>query len=488
MALALSPLQKFGEWLPDKGPLNNPGAYIAKDVVPAGDDYSSVELVTEEGTALPSECLGKFGCFDKTGIPFTFAGTASKLYRYNGSGWTDVSRVSGYNTTGENRWRFVQFGNYVVATNYIDVLQVFDLGSSTIFADLGGTPPRCKYLQVVSNFLFAVSTNDGVDGVLNYQVWWSALDNITSWTPNIQTQADKQQTPGYGAVNAVVGSQNSAIMFMSEGIFGLDYVGPGAIFNFRLLEPNRGTMVAGSVVAYSNLVFYLGEDGFNMFDGAASKSIGNEKVDNWFKERVDNNNLFKMQAVINPRRKLVMWAFPSAGGSGICDTILVYNWVVNRWSFIEQPVEAMARVYTQAVLADSLSDFADNLTTLADGASYAGGRAVLGIVSGAHRLGFFNGTNRTGIIETKEIRLNTSGRAFVAAVCPVTDCAGATVEVFSRTSPAGTPISGGVVAVEQSTGDASIEVDDIYHRARITLPGVWKRAQGVQIAWRATGK
>lgn len=488
MEPTLSPLQKFGEWLPDKGALNNPGAFEARNVVPAGDDYGPVETVTEDTDAIPSECLGVFGCYDKTGTPFTFAGTTTKLYRLSGTSWVDVSKSGGYTTSGENRWRFVQYGDYVLATNFNDNVQVFNLGTSSAFADLAGSPPRCKWLTVVNNFLMAVNTYDGTDGAVNFRVWWSGLDNITVWTPNIQTQADRQDTPGYGQCSAVVGSQNTALMFLTEGIYRLDYVGPSTIFNFTLVEPNRGTLVAGSVAAYSNFVFYLGEDGFNMFNGQSSQSIGNEKVDNWFKARVDNNNLFKMQAAINPRRKQVIWAFPSAGGNGVCDTLLIYNWASNRWSYVEQPVQAMSRVYSQAVLSDNLSILSDSLDTLSDGASYAGRRALLGVIGAGRKLGFFSGANRTGVIETKEVRLNDTGRAYVGSVFAVVDCSTVSVELLTRDNQTVAASSAGVMTPEVSTGEANFHVDSIFQRVRVTLSGDWKRAQGVQVAYVPSGR
>lgn len=488
MALELSPLQKFGEWLPDKGALNNPGAFEARNVVPAGEDYAPVESVTEDTDALPAECLGMIGCYDKNGTPFTFAATATKLYKLTGTSWADVSKAGGYTTSGENRWRFVQYGDFVLATNSNDNIQVFNLASSSLFADLVGSPPRCKWLAVVNNFVMAVNTYDGTDGAVNFRVWWSGLDNITTWTPNIQTQADRQDTPGYGQCSAVVGSQNTALMFLTEGIYRLDYAGPPTIFNFTLVEPNRGTLVAGSVAAYSNFVFYLGEDGFNMFDGQSSRSIGTERVDNWFKARVDNNNLFKMQTAINPRRKQVIWAFPSAGGNGICDTLIIYNWAANRWSYVEQPVEAMARVYSQAVLTDSLSVLTDAMDALSDGAGFAGGRALLGVISSSRKLGYFAGANRTGVIETTEVRLNPTGRAYVGTVFPVADCASTSVELLTRDTQTATPLSAGIVTPEPSTGEAGFHVDSMFQRVRLTLSGDWKRAQGVQVGFRATGR
>ncbi|MBN9219542.1 MAG: hypothetical protein J0I79_16475 [Mesorhizobium sp.] len=491
MGFQLTPVQKFGEWLPDKGPLNNPGVYSIRNVVPIGDDYTSIEEIHEETSALPGECLGVFAYIDSSGLPHTFAGTADKLFQLVDGDWSDVTRESGgYSTTDDNRWRFAQYGNFVVATNYNDVMQVFDMASSTNFDDLAGSPPRAKYLSVVNNFLMAVSTFDEVDGTRSFRVWWSGLDDITTWTPNVSTQADNQDTPGYGSCTAVVGSQNSAILFLTGGIFRLDYVGPAAIFTFTLSEPNKGTRVAGSVASYSNLVFYWGEDGFNIYNGVSSQPIGHEKIDEWFRQRCDFSNIHKMQTVVNPRRKQVMWAFPSVDGAGICDSILIYNWQANRFGFVEQFVEAIGATYTEAALTD---DDTDELTddpsndSLTDSVSFMGGRTVLSVVNENHRAGSFSGPARDAEIITGEIRLNPTGRAYISSIVPVVDCENVQVELLTRDNQTAAPVSSGLVSMEE-TGEAGMYIDARYHRARIVISGPWNRAQGIQLAYRNTGR
>jgi hypothetical protein len=482
----ISPLIKFGEWLPDKGELNNPGATVAKNVVPVGEDYAPIESLSAVSDALASECLGLFSGVDKLGNPFTFAGTATKLYKLNGTAWTDVTRASGgdYATSAGNVWRFIQYGDRVLATNYTDDIQTFDVSSSTDFAALPGTPPKAKWLASINNFVVALNTESS--GGVSYRVQWSGLDDPETWTPDVVTQADFQDVFDGGAAIALIGSQNSGVLLMERAIYRMDYVGTPLVFQFSLAEPNRGCSVAGSVVGYSGNVFYYGEDGFQMYDGSGSRPIGYEKVDNWFKANVDSTNLYKMRAAVNPRREQVIWAFP-ANGSSVNNRLLIYNYASARWSYAETTAQALAVVFQPGTLTDDISDLSDSLDILTDSSAYAGGRAFLGAVDSLGRVCSFSGTNLTAEIETTEARLHTAGRAFVWSVLPVADCASMQVELKVRDGQTGSTTDTGLVDVGEN-GEAYFSSDARYHRARVVLTGSWNRAQGVQMGFRMTGK
>jgi hypothetical protein len=56
-------------------------------------------------------------------------------------------------------------------------LQVFDLSSSTAFANCAGSPPQAAYISVVGRFLV-------LSGLLSkpYRIQWSGLNATTTWT------------------------------------------------------------------------------------------------------------------------------------------------------------------------------------------------------------------------------------------------------------------------------------------------------------------
>jgi hypothetical protein len=81
---------------------------------------------------LPARCVGAIA-FARTsaGGWLIFAGTATKLYKFQSNAWVEVTRVSGgdYTVSVDDYWSFVQFGSKLLATNINDNLQVIDVDS-----------------------------------------------------------------------------------------------------------------------------------------------------------------------------------------------------------------------------------------------------------------------------------------------------------------------------------------------------------------------
>jgi hypothetical protein len=485
LALRSSPLLKFGEWFPDQPAFENPGATQAKNVKPIGQDYGPVRSLEPDTDALPDRCRGFFTCIASDGVPHTFAATDSAIYKRNGTSWNDVTRLSGpYTGTQEFRWKFIQYGDLVIATNGVDDMQKFDLLSDTAFSSISGAP-KARRLAIVNNFVVAAYTFDGENGNLPQGVRWSALDNPEDWTASVTTQSDAQRIEGYGSVAGIVGSQNAAVVVLENAIYRMEYVGGETIFAFTIQEENRGSKIPGSVVSYGGRVFYRGEDGFYMFAGGESIPIGDDKVDEWFDETLSVDGAELIWAAIDPRSKVYMIGFPSTT-NGLCDRIAFYNWVSNRWGYAEAEVEAVGRVLTEAANVDDFDIPVDDIDISVDSAQYAGGRAILGAFNGSHQLGYFTGTPLDATIETTEAQLNENGRAFVGSITVLGDYETATVGLKVRDLPNVEPVEIAPVAPE-ANGECCFEVDAKYHRAVVNLTGEWRRVKGIKLRYRETG-
>src|SRR5262249_6785856 len=144
-------------YLPDLPPRDNPGALEAKNVIPKIASYGPFADFASNTDALTARCQGAFSCRDLAGNVHNFAGDATKLYKLASSGltWSDVSRTVGgaYSVDTANGWSFTQFGNYVIAVNGTDVPQVYQLGTSTNFAALSGSPPTGRFVATVREFV-----------------------------------------------------------------------------------------------------------------------------------------------------------------------------------------------------------------------------------------------------------------------------------------------------------------------------------------------
>ena len=173
---------KFGEFIPDQPALNNAGATEAKNVIPAATGYRCFKDLSPLSGAADAKILGMFAGKSDSGDAALYVGNASKLYKFNAadSSLTDVSKAGGYFTAGDDRWRFVQFGETLIATNYDDNPQTATVASGSAFADLGGTPPKAKYIAAVRDQVMLGYTNDGPDGEKPYRLWGSGINRASS--------------------------------------------------------------------------------------------------------------------------------------------------------------------------------------------------------------------------------------------------------------------------------------------------------------------
>lgn len=128
------------EWAPDMPDYDTPTSNILVNSVPkTPKSYGPFSNLSAFGGALPLTCLGAIAAEDNSGNNFVFAGTSSDLYEYSSGSTTpaNVSKSAGvYAVSTGERWRFVQFGQRMVATDFNDPMQSFVIGTSTKFSDL----------------------------------------------------------------------------------------------------------------------------------------------------------------------------------------------------------------------------------------------------------------------------------------------------------------------------------------------------------------
>ena len=113
-----------------------------------------------------------------------------------GSGTHSVTDVYTSIPAGD-QWQFAQFNNFVFAVQINATPQVFDLTSSTAFADLAGSPPQARYIAVVNRFVVL----SGLGSSTPYRIQWSGHNATTTWTSGVNS-SDFQDLPDGGTVRA----------------------------------------------------------------------------------------------------------------------------------------------------------------------------------------------------------------------------------------------------------------------------------------------
>jgi hypothetical protein len=467
----------FGEWLPDQPSVT--GALMKADNVYSraigyGGVPSAVDYTQAASEPLNNVVAGK----NPDGSTTIFAGSQTNLYKLD---TTDMSLddVSGatYATPVDQRWRFTQFGNRVIAANGADRLQGWLLGTSTAWANLASDAPEARYVTVVRDFV--VSGHIGTD--YPFRVKWSGINNESTWTDSATTQSDFQEIPDGGSIVGVTGGEFGLIL-MDRSIYRMTYVGSPLVFQFDNISRNLGCYEANSVIQYQGLTFFLADDGFYACDGQTVVSIGGEKVDRFFFSDVDEEYLFNMSAAIDPIKNLVIWAYPAKGQGGNVNKLLIYNFQTKKWSSGGTDVDRVASSSSPSTTLEGLdviSSSIDALGTSLDSRIWLGGKLLFAGVRG-NKVVTFTGANSTATIQTGELSLENRKTA-ITLVQPIVDNGSCDVAVFSRDLLTTQVVFGSATSAD-SENRVSVRSMGRYHRLQFNPTGAnWDSIIGADV-------
>lgn len=481
---------EFGEFLPDLPPLANPGALEARNVIAELRSYRPLRSLVTISDALTGPAVGSYWALDASGGVNLFAGDATSLYRLAiNSTWTDVSRTGGY--TGVTNWEFVKFGERVVAFASGVEPQFFDMGTSTTFADLPGSPPQSARAGVIQDFIV---TGDAPNTINRLQ--WSGFNASELWPPgNIPQQADFQDLFGRGGRIQRIVDGDYGVIFLEHAIWRMDYVGPDLIFTVREIEPNRGTPAPNSVAWTGRQIYYYSQDGFYVTDGTGrSQNIGNNRINMWFESRADPSSIATMRSAVDRRNRLVMWAFKDVAEAALNDTLLIYNWGADRWSYASLTTQLVSEALGLGFTMDSLDALLpgglDSNPVNLDSPEFAGGSLNFIAFDSQNRMASFSGEALDSTIDTKELSAPGGQRSFINAVRPLVSGApsSVTVQIGVRNNQETGAPSFGPASGLNVIGAADFRTNGRYHRFRVNITGDYEHAQGCEVALRYKGK
>jgi hypothetical protein len=459
----------FGEWLPDQpGVAGN--VTDAKNCYPVSNGYaafpSEADYSDDAAQNLLITFAGKIG-----GATNLFAAGATQIYKFDSNDASlDALTTSGYSAV--EGWDVTQFGSKMILANGQDKLQSYDLSSSVYVTDLDATAPIAKYVTVVRDFV--VAANDGSD---TNKVYWSDINDETDWTPGAASQSDFQLIPDGGDITGLAGGEYGLI-FLERAIYRMSYSGSPFFFQFDAISRSLGCISNGSIAQYSNLTYFLADDGFYACDGQSVKPIGVEKVNRWFFENVIPGEIpTGMSATVDPVNKLVIWKFNSTFGS---NALLIYSIDLGKWSYADTTATSISYVLTPSATLEQVDNYSASIDALQislDSRVFAGGQLLFAGVSG-QKIISFSGQPKTATISTGDIDV---GRSTIMLAKPIVDNGSANVAVASRDALTDV-VEFGTAVPADAENRVSLRSNGDYHRLSLTPTGPsWKTAVGLEV-------
>lgn len=459
----------FGEWLPDQPGLVG-ALQDAKNVIAQTVGYGPFPLMVDY-SANASESLTALFTGEFSATTNIFAGGNSKLFLFDSTDLSmdDVSKAGGY--SGTTPWKFAQFGKVVLAANGVQKVQAWTLGTSTVFADLAAAAPIAFFVNVVRDFVVCAKIASFPN-----RVQWSDINDETDWTSGGASQSDFQDLADGGNIVGITGGE-FGIILLEKSVVRMSYIGAPFYFQFDTISRSLGCYESGSIAQYGPLTFFLSDDGFYVCDGQTVKPIGAEKVDRWFFDDLDPANVNKMSAAIDPIRKVVAWSYPNTRAG---QSILFYNWQVQRWTYADTTVNFIASMATSAVTLEGLDLYSaslDALGTSLDSRTWLGGKFIFAGIQSA-KIVTFTGQPSTANIETGDF---VAGQNSVVKLArPQVDNGSATVAVASRDRLDDSITFGTSVAADDDNR-VSLRSFGKYHRLQVAPSGDWTTIVGADV-------
>ena len=380
---------------------------------------------------------------------------------------------------------FTQFGNYIIASNGVDAVQYYLMGSSTNFADLttiqtAGTCPVFRVSGVVRDFLVTGNIVNATN-----RIQWSGINDITVWTGK---QSDLQDLPGSGGQVVAITSGEVGYVFRQNQIIRMDYVGGATVFRLSVISPNRGAMFGRTVCQDNRRVFFYADDGFYQINGDQVLPIGVEKVNRFFDTDLNKAYTDRICAAVDPFNQLAMWLYPSASNTtnttGICDRIIIYNYATKKWSLAKCNASTIFSQFIGAYtveLMDIISENLENINASLDTDFWSGGQMLLGAIDNNYKAAIFSGTSNECEMETSELEPFPGLRANITGVRPIVDAtATVTVKTKERLADDETESSSSSMV---TSGINPVRKSGRYVRANVKIASgtTFNHAQGVDL-------
>lgn len=507
----------FPPFSPDKAIYNSQATDVALNVAPVADGWGPLPQFVPYAQPLPSEPRGSITARTAQGVTVTIAGTETHLYRVGNDGsLTDVSGDT-YAVPAGDDWSFALFGSRIIATNLSDGPQYFDIGTSTDFAALPGSPPIARFVKVVGDFVVLFQLAGDAAGL-----HWSGINNSEQWVPG-EELSDTNSFPDGEELQAISVNGSGATLAFRKGFRTMTFDPmSGYVFTFSPYMEGNGCAAPLSLVDIGRGDFvYYSETGF--YRGLSQTPIGAERVDQWISGISPTENITKIKGVADPYRKIVYWRYLDASNTGY---LIGYSWQLDRWFQCDTAVINLGVFSTSALTLEELDELypsgfglvdntgdeletdTDFLIAAFDGVTdpvpagidsipfsldspvYNGSPPSFSGFDMDFRLGFFSGLAQQATVETALMELTSGARTYVDPIRAISDAPTFTIDIGGSDDHGDAPAWFGPQSPNLRSKLCNFRADARLHKFRIVVPAgeTWNKITALDVMGVGAGR
>jgi hypothetical protein len=224
-------------------------------------------------------------------------------------------------------WQFDNFGELLVALAYSDgKLYSWDLDDNNVLTAITNAPEDNSGLVVTpERFLVAL----GADGD-GRKVQWADQETLTDWTPTTLNQAGDFLLPGVGSLLAGRRARTETLLWTTQDLFAMRYIGGTLIYSFTQVGSNCGPISRRAIgIVDGGRAFWMGNQSFFSYNGFA-QPIPSSVVDYVFSD-MNRQQSSKINCVVRAEHNEIIWYYCSAGSSYV-DRYVTHNYAEQTWA------------------------------------------------------------------------------------------------------------------------------------------------------------
>lgn len=249
------------------------------------------------------------------------------------SGSDTYSNVTGADLTGAETNFFdtavVAESDVMVSCNYVDNLRKTNLVSGGNSSDVGGAPPKSKYVEYMTPYLLIAHLIDS-GTKLPWTIRWSDSGNYQKWNGGNAGSIVLSHEPS--AIRALKKLGNQVMCYKEKSIYRGNAVSTSAIFDFGgPFITDEGLYAPRGIAASDGVHYFMGLNDFYINDGVRRTSIGKAVRDHVFTrlDRALNETCFALPVEIYKE----IWFFVTISGQSWPTEIWKYRRDLDLWYF-----------------------------------------------------------------------------------------------------------------------------------------------------------
>lgn len=270
------------------------------------------------------------------GVQELYFGTLTKLFRsvvlgaesVVGTGFTTVQYESA--TAYAGHWRFANWGEWIIASNGKEPVQVRKgTGSFVTLQEDGTTPLPFTYAKLLAKLgphLVVANTSNAQN-----EIRWCSDDNIEKWTVlDTNTAGDFVVRDADSGLMAMEPLGSVLALYTREAMWTITYIGAPFVFGVNPAVDGIGAYGPAAVTSVGKHNYGWGPMGVWKTDGTSFEMI-DTPIREYLGQHLAVGEASQIVAYHNEVRRCVVFSFPTAVDAENSETIC-YDYGANAWS------------------------------------------------------------------------------------------------------------------------------------------------------------